>query len=83
MCFFSAGIIQPTWKQVVLEPTKIIVDDTVTFLSLSNNKLESSYRIDPFAGEGNSSIYFHAPYLYYGLIMRRGRVYNAVYYIVI
>nr|XP_034312115.1 contactin-associated protein-like 5 isoform X6 [Crassostrea gigas] len=48
------GIIQPTWKQVVLEPTKIIVDGTVTFLSLSNNKLESTYRIDPFTGEGET-----------------------------
>lgn len=53
MFLFSAGITQPTWKQVVLEPTKIIVDGNVTFLRLSNNKLESSYSVDPFAEEGN------------------------------
>ena len=46
---FVAGITQPTWKQVVLEPSKIIVDGEVTFLGLSNNKMETSYSTDPFA----------------------------------
>nr|XP_022313523.1 contactin-associated protein-like 5 isoform X4 [Crassostrea virginica] len=45
------GITQPTWKQVVLEPSKIIVDGEVTFLGLSNNKMETGYSTDPFANE--------------------------------
>ncbi|XP_061182173.1 axotactin-like isoform X3 [Saccostrea echinata] len=45
------GITEPTWKQVVLDPSKINIDGKITYLNLANNKLESGYSSNPFANE--------------------------------